>query len=511
MGKHSRGAPRIDAERTSAKPPTTKTIATNLALLEARKVAAAMTDRYNLCLYCLGRLFARQMRLSVYEPLGRNLWRYHAGSEATPKHKCYICRGLYAEVPQILQMMRDATDGYEFDTFSVGAIIKPSVMDRDDRIRSSYRLQGSDSVKAGLTRELGRRFARMTASRQDRHEPEMTITVQPAESYCEVRPKPVAVFGRYLKRVRGVPQKQDSCTSCLGRGCFACDMHGLSSYESVEGQISEFLFGAMGGTTARFTWIGGEDRDSLVSGSGRPFFARLQKPKKRQIKYDNIKNLKSVSISSLRDVAIHDVRPLRFSSRAKILVAFDAGDRLDSSRHAWGKRGDAGDDVPAGNSGGCNDDCASDTRPGLDHCCKAAADLDACTNIRDGQKPDSTGSGASHSDTRRTVQSNTGSFDMPHAMNMSDPGFLRRLRRLSGSLIRIRSKNDGQITKKIHRLTYRRSNTGAFVVWADLEGGIPVKRLVTGDGVTPSISEILGVPCRCARFDFEDVWVQDGP
>ena len=94
---------------------------------------------------------------------------------------------------------------------------------------------------------------------------------------------------------------------------------------------------------------------------------------------------------------------------------------------------------------------------------------------------------------------------------MSDPGFLRRLRRLSGSLIHIRSKNDGQITKKIHRLTYRRSNAGAFVVWADLEGGIPVKRLVTGDGVTPSISEILGVPCRCARFDFEDVWVQDGP
>ena len=96
---------------------------------------------------------------------------------------------------------------YEFDTFAVGATIKPSILDRDDHVRSVYRLQGSDCIKTGLVRELGGRFARMTRRRQDRHEPEVLIKVQPADRYCEVSPKPVAVFGTYLKQEEGRPAK----------------------------------------------------------------------------------------------------------------------------------------------------------------------------------------------------------------------------------------------------------------------------------------------------------------
>ena len=454
----------------SLKQPHTKTPVTALAKSNMKKVAAAITHKYNLCFYCLGRLFARQLHLSMYEPLGRRLWSSCKGSDTTTTttSQCYICKGLYADIPQMLKMIYDATCEYEFDTFSVGAIIKPSIMDRDDRIRSAYRLRGSDSVKAGLTRELGRRFARMTSRRQDRHEPEMTITVQPAESYCEIRPKPVAVFGRYLKCVRGVPQKQDSCTSCLGRGCFECDMHGLSSYESVEGQISEFLFGVMGGTTARFTWIGGEDRDSLVSGCGRPFFARLQKPKKRRLKYDSIVNLKSVSVSSLRDVKLCDVGPLRFSSRAKILVAFDA----------------------------------------LNVDCPASADAHKCASMYNQKKSDSSDSVLSSADTSCNTMRDPAGIDSSRAMDISSH-MLRKLRRLSGSMISIKSKNDTCTTKKITHMTYRRNDTGTFTVWADLEGGVPIKRFITGDGVSPSISEILGISCRCVQFDFEDVYVCD--
>ena len=245
-------------------------------------IADDLLRRYDVCDHCLGRLFAMQTRPASYMPLGRRLrgaataQRMRAAN--TP---CYICKNLFDGMAGMLQLMGSVSEEYEFDSFAVGAVIKPSIMDRDDHIRSAYRLRGADGVKTGVTRELGRRFAKMTGSTQDRYEPEILLTVRPAEGYCDIRSKPVAIYGRYTKHQRGISQKHDACTSCLGRGCFACSFHGMSpEHDSVEGRISDFLFERMGGTTARFTWIGGEDAQSLVSGRGRPFFVRIQSPKK---------------------------------------------------------------------------------------------------------------------------------------------------------------------------------------------------------------------------------------
>jgi tRNA pseudouridine synthase 10 len=39
-----------------------------------------------------------------------------------------------------------------------------------------------------------------------------------------------------------------------------------------------------------------------------------------------------------------------------------------------------------------------------------------------------------------------------------------------------------------------------------LDGGLPVKRLVSGEAVSPSLSESIGMPLRCERFDILRVW-----
>lgn len=411
----------------------------------ARSKASKLLGRHALCDHCLGRLFSRGAGLSSYEPSGRRL-RRSLGAATRPSARCYICRGLFDSLPDMLDLMETTVAEYEFETFAVGATIKPSILDRDDHVRSVYRLQGSDCIKTGLVRELGGRFARMTRRRQDRHEPEVLIKVQPADRYCEVSPKPVAVFGTYLKQERGVPQKQEVCTSCLGRGCSACEFHGIPSCgESVEGQISDLLFDRLGGRTIRFTWIGGEDKESLVAGRGRPFYARIQRPKRRRIRISRSMPLgHGVLVSRLRDVAASDAGPLAFSSRAKIQVRM--------TPRAFAKTGD--DAV--------TDDEAGAAQP---------------------------------------------------AHDSASPPSLRRLRRLAAHPLMIRTKNGREAAKSITRLTYRRGRKEAdsFVITADLDGGIPIKRLVTGDGVRPSISEVLGVQCECVLFDFEDVWLRDGP
>ncbi len=44
-----------------------------------------------------------------------------------------------------------------------------------------------------------------------------------------------------------------------------------------------------------------------------------------------------------------------------------------------------------------------------------------------------------------------------------------------------------------------------------LDGGLPVKRLVSGEDVSPSFSDSIGVPLRCKRFDIMGVWPAGRP
>ena len=64
-------------------------------------------------------------------------------------------------------MMHDISSEIEFSTFVVGATLKQSVTERDDKIRSEFYLRGVDSIKTEITRELGKRFLRKTKTKID--------------------------------------------------------------------------------------------------------------------------------------------------------------------------------------------------------------------------------------------------------------------------------------------------------------------------------------------------------
>ena len=118
-------------------------------------LANSILQKHDLCENCLGRLFAKQLGLSSYKLLGKKLKK-----NKKMKNKCYICKNLFENLDFFLKLMLNASSNYSFSTFSVGALIKPSIVDRDDYIRSKFKLKGIDSVKTDLTRELGKSFSR---------------------------------------------------------------------------------------------------------------------------------------------------------------------------------------------------------------------------------------------------------------------------------------------------------------------------------------------------------------
>jgi tRNA pseudouridine synthase 10 len=199
-------------------------------------------------------------------------------------------------------------------------MIKPSIVDRDDFIRSKYHLKGIDSVKTDVAKELIKLFTKKTQKLLDSFDPEITFTINLKDELCQLHSKSIILFGKYVKSKRGYAQKQQSCGNCSGMGCRVCDFHGISEFESVEGIISKLLFKKFGGTTTKFTWIGGEDKSSLVLGSGRPFFVKIKNPSKRKSTLADEK-FDSVSIFNLKLVDTFPKKPLNFYSRIKIKIS----------------------------------------------------------------------------------------------------------------------------------------------------------------------------------------------
>ena len=376
---------------------------------EITSITNSILKKYNLCDQCLGRLFSKQLHLSSNKLLGRKLKKHY-----TSKGKCYVCKNLFCNLSHFLKLMLDLSLNYEFQTYGIGIMIKPSIVDRDDFLRSKYQLKGIDSVKTDIAKELMKSFTKKTTKIMDPVDPEITFTVNIKDESCQLRSKSIVVSGRYVKSERGYAQKQKSCDNCSGKGCRICNFHGISEFTSVEGIISKLIFKKFGGTTAKFTWIGGEDESSLVLGSGRPFFVKINNPSKRNPKLNNEK-LDYLSLFNLKLVNESPKSPLIFHSKIKIKIS---------------------------------------------------------------------------------------------TVSQIDSKNLKKLKDLISIPISIYEKSGKRHEKKIFNLKYRKNSMSQFTLIITAEGGLPVKRFITGDDVSPNISTLFSTPCVAQEFDFLDILVK---
>jgi len=242
----------------------------------------------------------------------------------------------------------------------------------------------------------------------------MTFTLNMKDESCQLRSKSITVFGRYVKSERGYAQKQTSCDNCSGKGCRVCNFHGISEFTSVEGIISKLIFKKFGGTTTKFTWIGGEDKSSLVLGSGRPFFVKINNPSKRNPKLNDEK-FDYLSIFHLKLVNESPKKPLNFHSKIKIKIS---------------------------------------------------------------------------------------------TVSQIDSKNLKKLKDLISIPIFIYEKSGKRHEKKIFNLKYKKNSMNQFTLIITAEGGLPVKRFITGDDVSPNISTLFNTPCVAQKFDFLDILVK---
>jgi tRNA pseudouridine synthase 10 len=100
------------------------------------------------------------------------------------------------------------------------------------------------------------------------------------------------MLGRYIKKNRGIPQRSGGEHNSGNEVCIQSKPYHIVSQTprqasvirtledaSIQSIISKEILRITKGEALKFSWIGSEDENSLVLGSGRPFFVQIRNPK----------------------------------------------------------------------------------------------------------------------------------------------------------------------------------------------------------------------------------------
>lgn len=351
----------------------------------------AVARAYRLCGYCAE-------RQSGFGPI-----------EVIHGSACFICEGLMNRVPKIAKAATKKVRRYQFGTFTVGVSLPAGIQEREDELRSDLRWKGEETIKTQVAKLIAERVCAEFHKRVDRLRPDLTLLVRPGTGEVAVSSRSVFFYGRYTKP-RGASQKRELCPNCTGIGCNRCSKSGFERRPSVEELLMKKLLGFSGSDKMTFTWLGSEDRDSIVFPPGRPFIAEIKSPVKKVFPRRFAAKYRGgqVAVSAGRVLSAKPVRLPPFKFRTKILAATAT---------------------------------------------KVSAEALA---------------GFHSAFRRREVR-----FERPH---------------------------DRPTSKMVYRADATVKGR-SLIIHAELDGGLPVKRFVSGELVSPSVSEVLKTEVRCRRFD----------
>ena len=272
---------------------------------------------YDLCEYCTGRIISK----IVGKPPSKFLGKKYLKKLGKSDHKtCYICKNIFGSLELVLSNIFEKSSHFDFKTFHLGITLKPSFLERDDYLKSKFKIKGIENIKFGIAKELAKKISRRTNSKRITDDPDLFIQANFKDESCILRAKPMFVYGRYNKKIRKLPQKQGLCRSCNGIGCHNCDFKGIENLQSIEGKISNLFIKKFDCNQVKINWIGGEDQSSLVLGRGRPFFAKILNPKKRNRILRKTSDLEGVYLSELQKLSIQPKGSIPFKSKVSITI-----------------------------------------------------------------------------------------------------------------------------------------------------------------------------------------------
>jgi tRNA pseudouridine synthase 10 len=247
---------------------------------------------------------------------------------------CHICSGLMHKTDSVVQQIRNSlSDDYHFNTFLIGVTLPSSLYEKEDQIRARFKIRGRENIKSQLVRDLRKKFRKYTNKQIDFSYPDVTVNIQftkESEVGIDIQKRSLIILGRYIKKNRGIPQRAGGIYKPHTQSESSLSVYPSSPYgstvcsiedTSIQSLISKEILGITKGQALKFSWIGSEDKNSLVLGSGRPFFIQVRNPKTLHLnenKLDFPRYGLSVNLESLSKKLPE--QPVQFIAKTRVII-----------------------------------------------------------------------------------------------------------------------------------------------------------------------------------------------
>ena len=192
--------------------------------------------------------------------------------------KCWVCLDIFKNLDFWADMAIEKLQGIEYETFLAGTKLSGLLSENEEILWEQAGTAYAEQLKSELNREIGKIISHKTGKTVVFSNPDVLVTFDIAQKEASLSIRSLYVYGRYQKKVRGIPQTKWPCKNCNGRGCDSCSGTGKQYPESV-GELAGYpLWIASQSEDVVFHGAGREDIDALMLGTGRPFVLEAKAP-----------------------------------------------------------------------------------------------------------------------------------------------------------------------------------------------------------------------------------------
>ncbi|QLD90818.1 tRNA pseudouridine(54/55) synthase Pus10 [Natronomonas salina] len=239
--------------------------------------ARALLATGQLCDSCLGRPVADRSFGLTNAERGRALRTTVALAQdepfEAPDAECWVCEGTCERFDELADRVVEALGDTELYTYQIGTRVPPLLEENDRLLRldAGFDEDAGEQLKTEVNREVGRRVGRKLGADVDFERPDVQFLLDLEDDRVEVQRNSIAIYGRYRKLERDIPQTEWEKFD-----------------ESVEELVAPPFLSAFRGTEAVFHGAGREDVDALMLGPGRPFVLEVKQPRRRDADLDEL-------------------------------------------------------------------------------------------------------------------------------------------------------------------------------------------------------------------------------
>jgi len=237
----------------------------------------SITYIFFLCKFCFERNFKIvDKKVSKYKTIIKVI--------RSKRKECNVCKNLFDRTLYPISNEIKNSDFIKVNKIKkidIGTSLPFQLFEREDNLRSLFKIKGFPNIKNHYNTLIRREITKNNYC-IDHLNPDLRIEIfldTDLNFKVKYKVNDIILLGRYNKYQRGLIQRiklRDAYNNT--QTDFKNFGSQLQEFSTIEDTVLNYLYSQFHADSIKISWLGSEDKDSLVLGNGRPFIVRIINP-----------------------------------------------------------------------------------------------------------------------------------------------------------------------------------------------------------------------------------------